>query len=82
MTSVVEGQRIILTNEGGSFAQINLIQNDERLPSPRYLLAGSSAEVKLPAHTSGVQLIATGTGGLHNERTINVGRPDQHASVR
>lgn len=78
----VEGQQVILTNDGDSFAQINLIQGDERLPAPRYLLAGSSAAVDLPAEANGIQLIVAGAGGLHNERTINVGRPDHLASVR
>lgn len=82
VTDRVDGQHIILSNEGASFAQINLMQSDERLPSPRYLLAGSSAAIELPAQTNGIQLIVSGAGGLHHERTINVGLPDHLASVR
>ena len=82
ITSHTEDGRLILTNTGASFAQISLLQSQQRLPSPRYLLAGSSAQIELPAQASGLQLIATTANGQHSERTINVGRPDQHASVR
>lgn len=82
ITSHTQDGRLILTNTGASFAQISLMQSQQRVPSPRYLLAGSSAQIELPAQSSGLQLIAMTANGQHSERTINVGRSDQHASVR
>lgn len=82
VTSRVDGNTIILANTGSSYAQIRLVQNNEHLDAPRYLLAGASATVDLPASRRAIQLIASGAGGQRNERTIDVGRPDQHASVR
>lgn len=83
ITTRTEDGRLILTNTGASYAQIALMQGPQRrVPAPRYLLAGSSAEIELPAQTSALQLIATTTDGQHSERTIHVGPADQHASVR
>jgi len=82
VTSRVDGNTVILTNSGSSYAQIRLVQNNQHLDAPRYLLAGSSATVELPASPRAIQLIASGAGGQRSERTIDVGRPDQHASVR
>lgn len=83
VTTRTEDGRLILTNAGTSFAQIGLMQGrQQRVPSPRYLLAGSSAAVEIPAQASALQLIATTTAGQNSERTIHVGPTDQHASVR
>lgn len=82
VTSRVDGNNIVLTNTGSSYAQIRLVQNEQHLDAPRYLLAGSSATVELPAQQHAIQLIASGAGGQRNERTIDVGRSNQHASVR
>lgn len=83
VTTRTENGRLILTNAGTSFAQISLMQGaQQRVPSPRYLLAGASAEIDVPADTSALQLIATTAAGQHSERTIHVDPTDQHASVR
>ncbi|MCX7356598.1 MAG: fimbria/pilus periplasmic chaperone [Alphaproteobacteria bacterium] len=83
VTTRAENGRLILTNTGTSFAQISLMQDaQQRVPSPRYLLAGASADVEIPADASALQLIATTATGQHSERTIHVGPTDQHASVR
>lgn len=82
ITSRLEDGRLILTNSGGSYAQINLTQTQQRVPSPRYLLAGASANIELPARAGAIQLIATTTGGHQSEQTIHVGGTDLHASVR
>jgi len=52
VTSRVDGNTVILTNSGSSYAQIRLVQNNQHLDAPRYLLAGSSATVELPASPS------------------------------
>jgi fimbrial chaperone protein len=78
----VENGRLLLTNTGASFAQISLLQTQQRLSSPRYLLAGASAEIDLPAQVGAIQLIATSAGGQQSEHMIHVGGPDLHASVR
>lgn len=83
ITTRTENGRLILTNAGTSFAQISLMQSaQQRVPSPRYLLAGASAEIDIPADASALQLIASTATGQHSERTIHVGPTDQHASVR
>ena len=83
LISRTEGGRLVLTNSGSSFAQISILQtSQQRIPSPRYLLAGSSAAVAIPAQTSTLRLIATTGDGQHSERTIHVGPTDQHASLR
>lgn len=82
LTSYAEGQHLTLTNAGSSFAQITLLSGEQRLEAPRYLLAGSSATIELPAQTPPVRLIEAHAGGQQNERTIHVGHSVQHASVR
>lgn len=82
VTTQVEQDRIVLTNTGASYAQISLMNGEQRVPSPRYLLAGTTVEVEAPQGAQQVQLIAAGAGGASNPRVIHVGRSDQHASVR
>jgi fimbrial chaperone protein len=82
ITSRVEGQRLILTNTGRSFTQIALIDGQQRLDAPRYLLAGASAEIVIPTQAPSVRLLEADAGGHHSERAIHVGQPVQHASVR
>lgn len=82
LTTHAEGQHLILTNTGSSFAQIALLNGDQRLEAPRYLLAGSSAPIALPAPARAIRLIEAHAGGQQSERTINVGQSAQHASVR
>lgn len=82
ITSRIEDGHLVLTNAGGSYAQINLTQTQQRLPAPRYLLAGTTADVELPARTGALQLLATTNGGHQSEHTIHVGATDLHASVR
>lgn len=78
----IEGQNLILTNTGRSFSQLALLNGQQRLQAPRYLLAGASATIELPAQTPAVQLLLAGSGGQYHERTIHVGQSVQHASVR
>lgn len=75
------GGQLILTNSGSSYSQITLLQGDQPVPSPRYLLAGASAEITLPAHTGALRLI-TANGNAQNEQIIHVAGTDFHASVR
>lgn len=82
ITSRIEGQRLILSNSGRSFSQIALLNGQQRLEAPRYLLAGASASIELPTQTPAIQLLEASAGGQHNERTIHVGQSIQHASVR
>lgn len=82
IASRIESQRLILTNTGASYAQIALLNGQQRLNAPRYLLAGSSAVIDLPTQAPAIQLLEASAGGQYSERTINVGQPSQHASVR
>ena len=64
---------LILSNTGAGYAQIALLDGGEYLNAPRYLLAGASAEIPLPAHASAIRLRAADAGGEQSERTIHVG---------
>ncbi len=64
---------LILSNTGAGYAQIALLDGGEYLNAPRYLLAGASAEIPLPAHANAIRLRAADSGGELSERTIHVG---------
>lgn len=81
ITSRTDGQQLILTNTGRSYSQIALLNGQQRLNAPRYLLAGASATIELPAQAPAIQLLEANAGG-QTERTIHVGQSVQHASVR
>lgn len=81
IASRTEGQQLILTNTGRSYSQIALLNGQQRLDAPRYLLAGASATIELPAQALNLQLHQANASG-QTERTINVGHSVQHASVR
>ena len=82
VTTHTDGPNLILNNTGRSFTQIALISGEQRLPAPRYLLAGSSATIVLPPQTPALRLLEANASGQQNERVINVGSLVQHASVR
>jgi fimbrial chaperone protein len=76
----IVGDTLVLSNAGAGYAQVSLFDGEERLRAPRYLLAGSSAQIRLPAHARALRLVAA--GAQTHERTINVGRQDHSALVR
>lgn len=78
----IAGDTLVLTNTGNGFAQVSLFDGDERVPAPRYLLAGSSADVLLPAHRRDLRLVAASAHAITSERTIDVGQQDHSALVR
>lgn len=81
IASRTEGQQLILTNTGRSYSQIALLNGQQRLDAPRYLLASASATIELPAQALELQLHQANASG-QTERTIHVGPSVQHASVR
>lgn len=81
VASRTEGQQLILTNTGRSYSQIALLSGQQRLDAPRYLLAGASATIEVPAQAPALQLHEANASG-QTERTIYVGHSVQHASVR
>ncbi len=76
---------IVLSNTGRAHLQLSSVQDVDAagaLDAPRYLLAGASAEVELPANVRAVRVRAAETTGSQTERIVNVDEPLRHASVR
>lgn len=77
------GDTLVLENAGNAHVQLAAIQAGDgvTVDAPRYLLAGSSARVPLPADTRSVHIrLADRTGA--SERVVHVRRQDTRASVR
>jgi fimbrial chaperone protein len=72
-----------VANLGGAHAQLGGLEVDDgqRVDAPRYMLAGSSVDIPLPAQAAAVRL-ATLDGTSASERVIDVRRPALAASVR
>lgn len=75
---------IVLSNSGQAHLQLSSVEDMDTgaLDAPRYLLAGTSAEVLLPANARTVRLRAAEAAGSQTERIIHVDEQTRHASVR
>lgn len=75
---------IVLSNTGHAHLQLSSVEDMDSgaLDAPRYLLAGTSAEVLLPANARAVRLRAAEAAGSQTERIVHVEAPARHASVR
>ncbi len=79
-----EGRVLVMRNTGNAHAQILSLEelDGEPAPTPRYLLAGASADVLLPHGARSLRLRASETAGALAERIVHVERPNRSARLR
>lgn len=78
------GSALVIANTGAAHVQIASITDADAgaLAGPRYLLAGSSAEITLSPRSRAVRLRAAENSGSQIERLVHVDASDSLASVR
>ncbi len=78
------GAALVLTNAGRTHVRIAGVESAETgaIAAPRYLLAGSSVEVALPAGARTLRLLSADIGGAEIERIVHVGRASEPRRLR